>query len=277
MNHFENKNVLITGGSSGIGFALAKLFLQNDARVWIIARDENKLKNAVKELSQINSFCKYFVADVSNIDAVNKMFNNLQGETDKIDFLINCAGVAYPGEFERMELEKFHWLMDINFFGTVNVIKTCLPLLRSGAHIINVSSMAGLLGVYGYTAYGASKYAVRGFSDALRSELKLKNINVSIVYPPDTDTPQLEFENQFKPAITKEIAGSANPMSVSSVAQEIFNGILKKNYIIIPGFENKLLYFASNFLGKWVYPIMDLTISNVVKKLNQKKKSSDLS
>ena len=64
MNHFENKNVLITGGSSGIGFALANLFLQNDARVWIIARDENKLKNAVKELSQIDSFCKYFVADV---------------------------------------------------------------------------------------------------------------------------------------------------------------------------------------------------------------------
>jgi 3-dehydrosphinganine reductase len=272
MNRFANKNVLITGGSSGIGFALAKLFLQNDARVWIIARDENKLKNAVKELTQVHSLCKYLVADVSNIDAVNKMFNNLQAETDKIDILINCAGVAYPGEFEQMELEKFHWLMDINFFGTVNVIKTCLPLLQSGAHIINVSSMAGLLGVYGYTAYGASKFAVRGFSDALRSEFKLKNINLSIVYPPDTDTPQLEFENQFKPAITKEIAGSANPMSVSSVAQDIFKGIQKKNYIIVPGFENKMLYFASNFLGKWVYPIMDLTISNVVKKLNRKKK-----
>ena len=129
-----------------------------------------------------------------------------------IDVLINSAGVVHPGEFTNLDLEKFHWMMNTNFFGTVNTIKLFLPLMQSGAHIVNISSMAGILGVYGYTAYGASKFAVRGFSDALRSELKMQGIHLSIVFPPDTDTPQLSYENQFKPEITKEIGGTAGSL-----------------------------------------------------------------
>jgi len=131
--------------------------------------------------------------------------------------------------------------------------------------------MAGVIGVYGYSAYGASKYAVRGFSDVLRSELKPKNIQVSIVFPPDTDTPQLEYESEFKPEITKKIAGSAKVMSAQKVALEILEGIMKKQYIIIPGFESKLIFHLSNFLGPLVYPIMDLIIFQAKKEINHKK------
>jgi 3-dehydrosphinganine reductase len=150
--------------------------------------------------------------------------------------------------------------MNINYLGTVHTVLAFKPLMREGSFIVNISSMAGLIGVYGYSAYCGSKFAVRGFSDVIRSELKLKKIHVSIVYPPDTDTPQLAYENKIKPPITKKIAGSANILSATRVAEEIIRGIERKKYLIIPGFESKLIYHLSNFLGPLFYPVMDLMI-----------------
>jgi 3-dehydrosphinganine reductase len=127
--------------------------------------------------------------------------------------------------------------------------------------------MAGILGVYGYSAYGASKFAVTGFTDVLRSELKPYNVQVSIVFPPDTDTPQLKYESQFKPFITKEVAGSASLMSAEAVAKEILKAVARGKYMIIPGSEGKILYIAKNLLGRAMYPVMDILVYSAIKKL----------
>ena len=265
---FENRNILITGGSSGIGLALAQKFAAEKSNVWLLARNQSNLVSAQKEiLSNFNSKIDYFVADVSNIESLQPVQEYFKSHQLNIDVLINSAGVVHPGEFTNLDLEKFHWMMNTNFFGTVNTIKLFLPLMQSGSHIVNISSMAGILGVYGYTAYGASKFAVRGFSDALRSELKMQGIHLSIVFPPDTDTPQLSYENQFKPEITKEIGGTAGALSAEKVAEIIVNGVKKNHYVIIPGFESKLIYHASNFLGKLTYPLMDLMVNSAAKKV----------
>jgi 3-dehydrosphinganine reductase len=126
--------------------------------------------------------------------------------------------------------------------------------------------MAGYLGVYGYPAYGASKYAVRGFSDALRAELKPKGISVSVVFPPDTDTPQLAYEDQFKPAITRALSSSAKVMSANEVAQITLRQSARKRYIITPGFESALFFTLSNLLGRLIYWVMDLQIAQAMKK-----------
>lgn len=162
--------------------------------------------------------------------------------------------------------------MDTNFFGTVHIIKAFLPdmIKRGSGHIVNISSAAGFLGVYGYTAYGATKYAVRGFSDALRAELLLKNITMSLVFPPDTDTPQLEYEAQFKPPITKILAGTAGVLSAQIVAKKILNGVRKRKYIIVPGTENAFLYHLSNFMGSKVYWIMDPMVRDAARKAKSK-------
>ena len=109
--------------------------------------------------------------------------------------------------------------MDINFFGTVNIVRAAIKdfIKRGSGNIVNVSSIAGVIGVFGYTAYGASKYAIRGFSDTLRAEVKPLGINVNIVFPPDTDTPQLAYETQFKPFETKVISGTAGLTSPDKV------------------------------------------------------------
>ncbi|MDX9849085.1 MAG: SDR family oxidoreductase [Anaerolineaceae bacterium] len=272
-NNFSNKNIIVTGGSSGIGSALVKELLNLGANVWIIARNEDKIKELQNQLVDKHQLINYYLADVRNLPEIEAIAHQLRQEGKVIDGLINSAGVAEPAEFGNMGIEKYHWLMDVNYFGTVHCVMAFLPLLGAGSFIVNISSIAGYLGVYGYSAYGASKYAVRGFSDILRSELKPKNIFVSIVFPPDTQTPQLAYEEQFKPAITKKIAGSAAVMSPEKVAHEIIKGINKKKYLIFPGFESKFFYHLSNFLGPLVYPLMDFMVSRAMKESNPKKQS----
>lgn len=266
---FRNKNILITGGSSGIGLALAKQFTELGASVWILGSNREKLENAIKVIDPTSS--RIFQADVRKMDEIQRVFDFLNSSKTKLDILINSAGVVQPGEFESQEIDLFHWMMDINFFGTINSIKTFLPLMDKGSTIVNISSMAAILGIYGYTAYSASKYAVRGFSDALRSEMKIEGINLSIVFPPDTQTPQLDYDNKFKPAITKELTSTAGAMTAENVAKSIIRGIKSKKYMIIPNLESKFIFWATNFLGSLTYPVVDILINSAIKKIKNQK------
>ncbi len=273
MKSLFGKLALVTGGSSGIGLALAKQIVHNGGSVVILARRQELLETALLEIEdqRISHEQKILSlqGDVTNFDSLKNILIDFSKQNGTPDIVINSAGVAHPGIFSALPLEIFHWMMDVNYFGTINVLKILVPEMqkrRSGS-IVNISSVAGFIGVYGYTAYGASKYAVAGFTDALRSELKPYNIKVAIVFPPDTDTPQLEYEKQFKPFITKEIAGSSKLMNANTVAEEIIRQVLKEKYVILPGSEGKFLYFAHNLLGSAIYPIMDMMVKSSIKKL----------
>lgn len=274
METYKNKLALITGGSSGIGFALAKQILLQSGYVAILARRAELLVSAAAELSKFKKQSDQQLfsiqADVSQKPELEKALLDFVNAHGLPDFVFNSAGVAHPGKFEDLGDDIFHWMMDVNYFGTVNVLKVLVPLMqkRHSGVIVNVSSIAGFIGVYGYTAYGASKFAVSGFSDALRSELKPDGIQVSIVFPPDTDTPQLTYESQFKPAVTKEIAGSAKLLSADVVAIETLKAVAKKKYIILPGSEGKMMYFLHHFVGRLLYPIMDGMVNSALKKSN---------
>jgi 3-dehydrosphinganine reductase len=272
-NFYSGKKALITGGSSGIGFALANQLVASGASVAILARDAQKLSAAAASLEKIRLSPDQGIwsiqSDVTQASQLYPALDAWKSEYGVPDIVINCAGDAHPASFVSTDLEVFHNMMDVNYFGTVNVLKNLVPDMRerrSGV-IINISSMAGVIGVYGYTAYGASKFAVSGFSDVLRSELKLYNIQVSVVFPPDTQTPQLDAENKIKPFITKEVGGSSGVMSADAVASEILNKAARGKYIILPGSEAKLLYTAQNLLGRNLFPVMDLLVRNAIGKL----------
>ncbi|MHB8087948.1 MAG: SDR family oxidoreductase [Anaerolineaceae bacterium] len=271
MDFYRNKLVLITGGSSGIGLALARQILLNGGHVAILARRAELLGSAESELarSKIHHDQKIFTlqADVSNKTEVENAFSVFIEANGVPDMVFNSAGVAHPGRFEDIGDGIFHWMMDVNYFGIVNVLKVLVPLMqqRKSGVIVNISSIAGFIGVYGYTAYGASKFAVSGFSDALRSELRPDGIQVSVVFPPDTDTPQLTYESQFKPAVTKELAGSAKLMDANIVAIETL-----KHYIVLPGSEGKMMYWLHHFVGRLIYPIMDMMVDSALKKSENK-------
>ena len=269
-DYYRGKSVLITGGSSGIGFAIAKALVPMDASVILLARDYEKLQSAKSAILEKypNANVEIISVDVTDIDSLRILYDKYVSNHDTPDILINCAGVARPGYVQELPLDVFHWTMDIDYFGTVNMVKLLLPgmLERGSGHIINVSSIAGVIGTFGYTAYCGAKFAVKGFSDALRSELKPKGIKVSVLYPPDTDTPQLHWENQFKPKETKAIAGTAKPISPDTVAQQTLKDAARGKYAIVPSFEAKLMYFAGTRLGNWMYPIMDMMVRSASKK-----------
>jgi 3-dehydrosphinganine reductase len=270
MGTFSKKIALITGGSSGIGLALAKKMAAAGANIAIVARRPDGLQIASQEILNVRSDTDCFVepiqGDVSDCEKITSILEDFVARRGAPDYLINSAGIARPGQFEDLPIDLFSAMMNINYLGTVYPTRAVIGSMikRRSGHVINISSMAGYLGVYGYTAYGASKFAVRGFSDVLRAEMKPHGIRVSLVFPPDTKTPQLEYESQFKPEVTKALSGTSGVLSAEAVAESILRGIHRSKYIITPGLESTAFYHLSNLIGVLVYPLMDSLISQAL-------------
>lgn len=174
----KNKSVVITGGSDGLGFSLAKVLSAKGALVNLIARDKNKLDSAVKELG---SNANGFVADVSNWQEIERVAQKIES----IDILINNAGVWIEGSLLDCEIAKIDQAIDINLKGVIYTTKAFLPKLKkeTEAHVLNVVSTSGLKGRDGQSVYCASKFGVSGFTEALKADLEKTNVKVTGFYP----------------------------------------------------------------------------------------------
>lgn len=269
MKALQNKLALITGGSSGIGLALAKDLAQHGMRIAILSRRADALAKAQAEIQPLSQYdVLTLAADVSDWQQIQSVLSAFQDEHGVPDLLVNSAGVVRPGLFEELTVDLFQWMISINLMGPIHTCKVVVPGMveRGSGHIVNVSSMAGFIGTYGYTAYGASKFGLRGFSDALRSELLSRGIQVSVVFPPDTDTPQLAGEDPYKPAVTRQLAASARVQSAEMVAETIRKGIQKERHLIIPGLDTKALYLINNLPFRIGYHVLDWMVAQAEKK-----------
>jgi 3-dehydrosphinganine reductase len=240
--------------------------------LWLVAQREGLLDSARKE---VESYCtnqnqeiRTYSADVCNHQQVQDAVGLIINDSHAPSILINSAGAAHPGYVQNLELDIFNWMMSVNYFGTVHMTKAVLPyMLQQGSgYIVNISSLGGTISIIGYTAYSGSKFAVRGFTDALRQEMKLHGIGVSLVLPSDVDTPQLEYENRIKPPETKALGSISGSMSSQAVAKTIVAGVERGKYLIIPGTEGKVLYHLAGLLGGGINPIIDMIIADAVKK-----------
>lgn len=245
--HFNRQHVIITGGSSGIGKATAQRLAQAGAHISIIARTPETLEVAKADIEAVKINAEQQVlaipADVANQQQIEQAIHSAIDQIGPPDLLITSAGIARPGYFQEIPLDVFEQTMAVNYFGTLYSIRAVLPTMeqRKRGHIVIISSGAALMGLYGYTPYSPSKFALRGLAESLRGELKVKGIRTSIVYPPDTETPQLVAENKTKPLETKLITGTAKTWSADGVAKEIVKGVEKGIFAITPGLEMTLL------------------------------------
>lgn len=266
------KLALITGGSSGIGLALAKALVLQGTDVYLLARKRKKLKDARKELTKLfvqdGQQVHLISADVTDYPALSRILGRWMDRYGSPDLVVNSAGVTYPGYFQDLDVGIFHWLMDTNYFGTLHTIKCIIPgmIERGSGTIVNISSQAGFVSIFGYSGYSASKFAVRALSDALRAELKDLGIQIAIVFPPDTQTPQLEFEEPLKPKETKALSSQSSTLTANQVAASILSGLQRGKYIILPGLEGKVFYRLVNLVGNFQYPILDWLVSRAQKK-----------
>lgn len=261
----QGKVVLITGASSGIGLACAEVFGKAGARVVITGRSEARLREAEAGLQAQGIDCLAIVADVSIAQDNKMMIENCIEAFGRLDVLINNAGISMRALFEEADLAVIQKVMDINFYGTVYATKYALPhLIASQGAIIGVSSIAGYRGLPARTGYSASKFAMQGFLEALRTELLPKKVHVLIACPGFTAS------NIRNAALAKDgTAQGESPrdeqqmMSAEAVATYIFKALKsKKRRLVLTG-QGKLTVF----LNKWLpTALMDKLVFNSLAK-----------
>lgn len=263
---YVGRNVYISGGSSGIGLACAKMFAGLGANIFIFARRVDVLEQAVTEIESCRISADQNLSwrsiDVTDREEVTSGLSQAVTTFGIPHIVIASAGLAYPDYFEKIPFEKFDLTVKTNLYGIWNVLACLIPHMKtSGGHIVNVSSIAGFMGVFGYTAYCSTKFAVMGFSEALRSEMKPHGIRVSVLCPPDTDTPCLVQENLTKPAETRALGESAGLMSADAVAQAMLRGMEKGSFLILPGMEGTFIHMAKSLLPGLVNAVMDFIVA----------------
>lgn len=250
----ERTSVIVTGGSSGIGLATAKLYAARGCDVAIVARTADKLAAAKVELlaqrDDAGARIATRQADLSDSDEAKRAIDSLVADGFAPDILVNSAGVIVPGEFATMPMEHFEANLTNGFWSVVYPCRAAVPhmMQRGRGHIVNVSSVAGFLGIYGYTGYGAAKYGTMGFTEALRFEMKPHGVSVHVVCPPDTQTPALAYEHTLRPRETDAICAGIKPISAEKVATAIARGVDRGTYHIIP---DALSAFYFRLKGIW--------------------------
>src|SRR6266403_1396680 len=191
MSFLREGTAVVTGAGSGIGRALAQQLAGAGSALALADIDEAGLLETAQFLEKKTALVTTHVLDVADEAGVRSFAEDVAGRHGRVTLLINNAGVSLHGDFEEISLDDFRWLMNINFWGTVFGVKYFLPILKreKHAHIVNLSSVFGIIAPAEQCAYSASKFAVRGFTEALRHELAGGNVGVSCVHPGGIQTP----------------------------------------------------------------------------------------
>ncbi|MGH8492253.1 MAG: SDR family NAD(P)-dependent oxidoreductase [Moraxellaceae bacterium] len=252
------RNIILTGGSSGLGLALALPLLRRGDRLTLIARDPAKLDAAVAQLrAQVaGAYVEAMSLDVSGPDIEAGIANAVKA-MGGLDMLINCAGILREGYVETLTEQDYRQTMDINFFGTLRTVRAALPYLKQSrhGHIVNVASVAALTGVFGYTAYCSSKYALLGFSEALRAELAPQGITVQVACPPEFDSPMVDALDATRTPENQAHTLTIPKMSIEGIVEALMAGMESSNFLIVPGAQTRLMALGIRHfpaISRWV-------------------------
>ena len=251
-NFFENKVVLITGATSGIGKALAIDFLSKGAKVAICSRNADTLLSFSTEINSNNLLTVQ--ADVSNEEDCKKFIEKSMNTFHAIDILINNAGISMRAMFQEVDLSVLKQSMDINFWGTVYCTKYALPyILKSKGSILGISSIAGYKGLPCRTGYSSSKFAMQGFLESLRIELLKTGVNVMWVSPGFVSTNIRNTALNASGNAQSETPMNENKlMSAEECASIILKGIEKRKRTIIMSTQGKLTVWINKFFPSFV-------------------------
>lgn len=251
----KDKVVVITGATSGIGAACAEVFGKEGAIIVFTGRNAKRMDQVTSHLAALGIEHAGYLLDISEESEVRKLIESTILKYGRIDILINNAGISMRALFNESRLEVFKKVMDINFYGTVYATKYALPyILESGGSIVGVSSINGHRGTPARSAYTASKYALEGFFEALRTEVMHDGVHVLVVSPGFTGT------NIRNAALNKDGKSQGESprdedkmMTAETVARKILWGIKRKKRDIILTTQGKLAVF----LNKWFPGFMD--------------------
>ena len=258
------KVVIITGGSSGIGKAMAEKFGREGSKILITGRNKEELAKATDELRQKGITIQSFQADVSVEEDNRKMAEEAIRHYGTIDVLINNAGISMRALFSEVDIAVVKKVMDINFYGVLYATKYCLPeITKNNGSIVGISSIAGFRGLPGRTGYSASKFALNGFLEVLRTELLKTGVHVL------TACPGFTASNIRKRSLTKDGSQQGESprqeekmMTAEECAEHIYNATAKRKRTLVLTTQGKLAVF----LNKWLPGLADKMVYNVMAK-----------
>jgi short-subunit dehydrogenase len=252
----NNRVVVLTGAASGIGAALAHTLASKGAHLALIDRDRPALDQITESIRRMGLPVRSYVADLSDPAAIPNLPKAILADLGPASVLINNAGITLTGNFEQATAEQFDRVMAINFHAPVSLVRAFLPQLRSAgsAQIVNLSSLFGIIGVPGQVAYCASKFALRGFSEALRAELLTTGIGVSVVHPGGIRTQILASADSGARMEPQEAAARKASgqrflrMEPRQAAERIVKGIERRENRILVGADARLLDLLQRLL-----------------------------
>ncbi len=256
----------VTGGSSGIGLEVARLFARQGRDVALFARDLEKLEAARASLlvSAPNVRVTCHPVNVVDTDALTTALQQAIDLLGIPDRAVASAGIAIPGLFAEQPLSLHHDHMQTNYFGSLTFVHALTEQMATagGGRIGLVASGAAFFGIHGYSVYAPSKFALRGLAEVLRIELAPAKIGVTLCYPPDTDTPQLASEKKTKPAATRKITKGGGLWQPQDVARILVAAMDKNKFIAAPGLQMKAL----NLFGSLAAPALRIWQGHILRK-----------
>ena len=239
-------HAIITGGSSGIGLAIARLLSSRGTSVSLIARNRDKLAAARESMMKGgngNCAVQTFSADVRDPDELKQAIASAVDGFGAPDWGVSSAGIVIPGTFANQSLRDHEDQWRTNYLGSLQFAHFVLPHLEKSAksHLVLIASGAAFAGLYGYSSYGPAKFAVRGLAESLRVELKPRNVCVTLAFPGDTDTPQLHAEVKLRPKVTSEVANGGGVLSPDAVAKGIVAAAERGDFQVTFGWQLRVL------------------------------------
>lgn len=269
----DNAVVVITGGSAGIGLAYAESVVRHHSpkRIVLLARNPKVLHDAQAKViaarKSRETQVDVMICDVSN-DKECEVVGRKLGD---VDVLVNCAGISYPKELENLSISEIQTMVNTNLLGSVFLTRCLLPSMkdRKSGLIVFVASQAAQCGLYGYSVYSATKFALRGFAEALQMEVEPFGMSVCVSFPPDTNTEAYARENEQKPEATKLMSegGLMEPQDVANIMRK---GIERRDFTIWSNFDGFMLsqltcgFSPSNSIWNLIYQIPLMGIMRIV-------------
>lgn len=256
--------VFVTGGMSGLGKALALEYLKRGADVAIfdlvsqkdvLAELENGKKHAAQKILA-------YEASVTDFDTLSEAVEQASTALGSPQLALNCAGIQRAQPFGELSREDFEQVLQVNIFGSRNFAAAVLPKMGRGSRLALVASMAGFTANYSYAAYSASKFAVIGLGKVLRLEYKPLGIDVSLICPPEVDTPMVVAEMQNMHPASRKLKDLAGTLSIEQAISAIMSGLDAGRGVIIPGTKAKLTYYGNRYLPDF---IMNGVVDRVVR------------
>jgi NAD(P)-dependent dehydrogenase (short-subunit alcohol dehydrogenase family) len=254
----------VTGGGSGIGLRLAEMLAQRGSRLALFdLRFKDEVRDRLTRLAPAVAFHEIDVRDAAGLEAA---VHAAADSTGAPQLAINCAGVQRARVFEELSAADFDFVVDINLRGSRNFAAAVLPHMRPGGSLLFVASLAGLVANYGYTAYSASKFGVVGLASALRIECKPRGVSVTVVCPPEVETPMVAEERKTAPAVTMQSKQFAGVVPLDAACEDILRGAARGAWMVIPGGRAKLTRLLARLFPGLLNRVTDSMVADGLRK-----------